>query len=132
MVTDVMSEAFGREIVARSAFEREAVWLPLLAIHHLNAGVPVITDKMFIDCVLEGPAMIAPLAGTTFDSCDMGAVENPHSLLFKAQGPKLVGVIGFRDCTFVRCRFRQVGFSGHDDFIEAMKSDLPLVGATHS
>jgi hypothetical protein len=131
-MTDVMSEAFGRELVARTAFEKEAIWLPLLAVHHLNAGAPIITGKTFTECVLEGPAVIAAMPGTIFDSCDMGAVQDPHSLLFKAQGPKLVGVIGFKDCNFVRCRFRQVGFSGHDDFVEAMKTDLAPVGTVRA
>lgn len=123
-MTDLMSEAYGQQLVARTTFEREAIWLPLLALHHLNFGTPVIAGKVFTHCVLEGPAMIAPLPGTTFDNCDMGAVENPHSLLFKAQGPKLVGVIGFKDCIFERCQFRLVGFSGHHDFVDAMMNDL--------
>ena len=64
-MTDIMSEAYGRELVARTTFEKEAVWLPLLALHQFNAGQPIIADKTFVECVLEGPAVIAPLGGTT-------------------------------------------------------------------
>lgn len=128
-MTDVMSEAFGRELNARQDFEKEAVWLPLMAVHALNGGEPVITGKTFTDCVIEGPSVIAVMGETTFDGCDMGAVSNPHSLLFKAQGPHLVGVIGFKDCKFVRCRFRQIGFTGHDDFVESMKNEIASVSS---
>ena len=123
-MTDILSETFGRALVARKSFEKEAVWLPLLALHHLNSGAPVIAGKTFTDCVLEGHAVIAPLGNTTFDGCNFGAVGDPASLLFKAQGPKLVGVIGFENCRFVRCQFRQVGFTGHESFVEALKTDL--------
>ena len=84
----------------------------------------MITGKTFTDCLIEGPAVIAAVGDTTFDGCDMGVTKNPHSLLYKAQGPLLVGVIGFKDCKFERCRFRQVGFTGHDDFVEGMKDKI--------
>ena len=42
-------EKFGRELVARTTFEKEAVWLPSLAVHHMNAGKTFIEDKTFTD-----------------------------------------------------------------------------------
>ena len=121
---DVMSEAYGRELVARTQFEKEGVWAPLLAMHALNAGEPVITGKTFTECLIEGPAVIAVMGNTRFDGCDMGWTQDSNSLLLKPQGPHLVGVIGFKDCLFVRCRLRHVGYTGHDDLIEAMKTGI--------
>ena len=131
-MTDVMSEAFGREIVARDAFEKEGVWLPLLAVHTMNAGESVIKGKTFTDCVIQGPALIAVLSGTTFDGCNMGAASDAASLLFAPQGPRLVGAIGLQDCRFVRCRFVQIGYTGSPAFLEDMAQSLTRATGTAS
>lgn len=123
-MTDVMSEAFGREIAARDAFEKEGVWLPLLAMHLLNAGEPVVRGKTFTDCVIQGPALVAVLKGTTFDGCTMGSASDPRSMLFAPQGPHLVGAIGLQDCRFVRCRFVDVAYTGSQQFLEDMGKSL--------
>ena len=127
-MTDVMSEAFGREIVARTTFEKEGVWLPLRAVHTRTAGEAVISGKTFTDCVIQGPALIAVLSGTTFDGCNMGAASDAASLLFAPQGPRLVGAIGLQDCRFVRCRFVQIGYTGSPAFLEDMGRSLTQVG----
>lgn len=123
-MTDVMSEAFGREITARDTFEKEGVWLPLLAVHTLNAGEPVIKGKTFTDCVIQGPALVAVLPGTTFDSCNMGAASDPTSMLYAPKGPQLVGAIGLEACSFVRCRFVQIAYTGSDAFLASMSETL--------
>jgi hypothetical protein len=123
-----MSEAFGREIVARSSFSKEAIWLPILAVHTMNAGEPVIRGKTFTDCVIEGPALVAVLKGTTFDGCNMGAASDPRSMLFESKGPRLVGAIGLEDCAFVRCRFVQIGYTGSSAFLEGMSETLLHAG----
>ena len=123
-MTDIMSEAFGRELVARTTFEKEAIWLPLLAIHHLNAGDGVVRGKTFTDCVIEGPGLMAALDGVTMEGCNLGQATDPRSLFFKPQGPILVGVVGFADTRFIRCRFVQVGFTGQEDQIDQAMADL--------
>lgn len=117
-------EAFGRALVARKTFEKEAVWLPSLSIHHLNAGQTFIEGKTFTDCVIEGPAIMAVMNRTHFDNCNMGAVTNPRSLLYRPLGEKLAGVVGMSNCRFVRCRFVQVGFTGSDELLSELETML--------
>lgn len=119
--TFTTDEAYGRELVARTTFEKEAVWLPLLAVHHWNAGEMAIKGKTFTDCVIEGPAVMAVMTGTTFDGCAMGTTGDMNNLLYKPQGQKLAGVVGVADCKFVRCRFVQVGFTGSDALLEDLR-----------
>lgn len=114
-------EAHGRELVARTAFDKEAVWLPQLAVHHWNAGEMAVTGKTFTDCVIEGPAVMAVMAGTTFEGCAMGTTSDMNNLLYKPLGQKLAGVVGVGDCKFVRCRFVQVGFTGSDELLEDLR-----------
>lgn len=120
-------EAFGRALVARTEFSKEAVWLPMLSVHHLNAGQSTIDGKTFTDCVIEGPAVVAILSGVMLEGCNMGVASNPRSLLYRPLGDKLAGIIGLSNCRFVNCRFVQVGFTGSDEMLEEFET--MLVGA---
>ena len=114
-------EAAGRALVARTSFEKEAVWLPSLAVQHWNAGQMAIDGKTFTDCVIEGPAVVAVMNGTTFDNCAMGTTSDVRNLLYRPLSTtKLAGVVGMANCRFVRCRFAQVGFTGSDDLLEQL------------
>ena len=124
-------EAAGRALVARTSFEKEAVWLPSLAVQHWNAGHPVIDGKTFTDCLIEGPAVMAVMNGTTFDSCAMGATSDMRNLLYRpVSREKLAGVIGMSNCRFVRCRFAQVGFTGSDELLEELAGIKSLSSLT--
>ena len=118
------AEAAGRAMVARTSFDKEAVWLPVLAVNHWNAGEMVISGKTFTDCVIEGPAVLAVMNGTTFDGCNMGVAGNPRNLLLKPLGDKIVGAIGMADCRFVRCRFAQVAFTGDDALLAELEKGI--------
>ncbi|KQY88099.1 MULTISPECIES: hypothetical protein [unclassified Brevundimonas] len=118
-------EAAGRALVARTSFEKEAVWLPSLAVQHWNAGQMAIDGKTFTDCVIEGPAVVAVMNGTTFDNCAMGTTSDVRNLLYRPLSTtKLAGVVGMSNCRFVRCRFAQVGFTGSDDLLEQLRGGV--------
>ncbi len=114
-------EKAGRALVARTSFEKEAVWLPSLAVQHWNAGQTVIEGKTFTDCLIEGPAVMAVMNGTVFDSCAMGSTSDMRNLLYRpVSREKLAGVVGVSNCRFVRCRFAQVGFTGSDELLDEL------------
>lgn len=117
-------EKSGRALVARTSFQKESIWLPSLAVHHMNAGQMAIDGKTFTECLIEGPAVIAVLAGTTFEGCNMGTASDPRTLLYRPVGDKLAGVVGLSNCQFISCRFVQVGFTGSDDMLEQMQAML--------
>lgn len=126
-------DAAGRALVARKTFEKEAIWLPLLAVHHWNAGEMAIDGKTFTDCVIEGPAVMAVMNGTHFDSCAMGVTTDVQTLLYRPVGKtKMAGVVGVSNSTFVRCRFVQVGFTGSDDLIAQLEAGIRLASDTPS
>lgn len=118
-------EAAGRALVARTTFEKEAVWLPMLAVQHWNAGEMAIKDKTFTDCVIEGPAVMAVMNGTTFDSCAMGTTTDVKTLLYRPVSKTMMaGVIGVGNCRFVRCRFVQVGFTGSEELLTELENGI--------
>lgn len=118
-------EAAGRDMVARTTFEKEAIWLPQLCVMHWNAGQMVIDGKTFTDCLIEGPAVMAVMNGTSFDSCLMGTTTDVRNLLYRpVSNTKMAGVVGLSNCRFVRCRFVQVGFTGMDDLLAQMEGGI--------
>lgn len=123
-MTDIFSETAGRALIDKTEFTKEAIWLPLLAVHHQNGGQPVIRGKTFTDCLFEGPALMVPVKDCSFDGCNMGTTQDPNSLFYVPKGPVLVGAIPFEDCRFINCRFSQVAFTGHADFIEGLGASL--------
>lgn len=125
-MTDMFSEEAGRAVVAQTEFKNEAIWLPMMAVHHQNAGQPIIKDKTFTDCLFEGPALMVPVNECHFDGCNMGAVKDLNSLFYAPKGTVLVGAVPFENCRFINCRFSQIGFTGHPDFITSMAAGLTL------
>ena len=118
-------EAAGRALVARTTFEKEAVWLPSLAVQHWNADQMFIDGKTFTDCLIEGPAVMAVMTGTVFENCNMGTTTDVRNLLYRPVGQtKMAGVVGMANCRFVRCRFVQVGFTGSDQLIDELTADI--------
>lgn len=120
-------------LVARTTFEKEAVWLPHLAVQHFNDGQSVISGKTFTDCLIEGPAVMMVVDGVSFDGCNMGVTGDPANLLIRPVGERLTGVVPFRDTKFVRCQFVRIAFTGHPDFIagfgEGLKKTSDLIKA---
>ncbi len=118
-------EAQGRALVARKEFSKEAVWLPSLAVNHWNAGEMAIEGKTFTDCIIEGPAVMAVMNDTTFDSCIMGATTDSRTLLYRPLSQtKLAGVVGMSNCKFIRCRFVQIGFTGSEKLLEELANGI--------
>ena len=115
-------ETANRALVARTAFEHESIWVPMFVVQHWNAGEMFIRDKTFTDCLIEGPAVMAVMDNTVFDSCAMGTTTDSRTLLYRpVSQEKMSGVVGFSNCRFVRCRFIQVGFTGSDELLAELE-----------
>jgi hypothetical protein len=112
----------------------EGVVLSLFELFRANLMAtrqPLIQGKAFVDCIIEGPAVLLALSGVVFDACNMGMTgEDPRSLMLMPMAKnKVIGAIGMKNCTFNRCRFFAVGFTGPDAFIDQMIQVLDPEGA---
>ncbi|GAA0612563.1 hypothetical protein GCM10009422_04380 [Brevundimonas kwangchunensis] len=107
------------------------IWLPQLFAEHAQAGQPFIDGKTFERCRFEGPAVLLPLAGTTFDACNMGEASGDiRNLLLAPVGEsKVVGVIPVRNCAFRDCAFYMVGFTGTTEFLKQFRQMVGLPDA---
>lgn len=90
----------------------------------LATASPVITNQVFENCLIVGPAVIAPIdGGFTLQGCDLGGSED--ALLWDVSDrPHLIGAIGLVDCHFIGCRFENVGLAGSTAFLDRIRVDV--------
>jgi hypothetical protein len=93
----------------------------------------IIRGKTFRNCMIEGPAVIMPVEGCSFDLCDFGhAAGDIRNLLLRPVGDKVTGAMAFADTKFERCTFFAMGFTGPPQLLEefmALQPGLPSQGA---
>ncbi len=108
-----------RDLGSRKAFNGVVVSLPAL-IEAATAANVVIEGRSFTDCVIIGPAILSPGAGTLFNGCNFGDVEgNPRNLLVKPAGDRIIGALSVAGCVFEGCLLNGVGLVGDEGFITA-------------
>lgn len=102
------------------------IWLPAVAVEAARRGEAMIENKVFRDCVIEGPAVLLPIGACNFEGCNMGdASGDIRNLLLQPLGPqKVTGTVAFKDCQFINCQFLRVGFTGTPEFLEQVQQVL--------
>lgn len=101
------------------------IWIPQLILEAVQRGEGVIEGKTFTDCLFDGPAVIIPLGQCHFDTCDFGLSRGDmRNLLLSPMGANVNGAIVFKDCTFVRCSFLSVGYTGSPEFLHEMTANV--------
>ncbi len=68
-----------------------------------------IVGRTFEDCIISGPAVIELLRTHLDDQCVFFVAENGDAALSIPPKRTLSGALPVNDCTFRRCRFRNVG-----------------------
>jgi hypothetical protein len=84
----------------------------------------IVENKTFEDCTIRGPAVIFPM-GCSLSHCGLGtAGDSIEALLYELAPDRkwVVGLVGVKNCTFLRCSFRGVGFAGNSELLKGLKS----------
>ena len=86
----------------------------------LRAGSAMVEGRTFINCRLDGPAVMAAVTGCEFDSTDFGyASGDIRAMIIRSAAPgRMIGALPFKDCKFIGCMFFAVGFTGPDPFLD--------------
>jgi len=87
----------------------------------------LIEDKTFEDCILYGPGVIGFIGEKSkpmrLNFCSFDG--DKESLLIEVpDNRKIIGAIGFRGCTLVRCRFIGLGIVGNKEMIDYFRSEI--------
>ena len=108
--TDAMAKTFENVDISLFDLYRAGFW----------AGEPVIKDRTFKGCQIEGPGVMLVLPGTTFESTDFGQTGGDiRNLVLRPAGPqKVIGVLPVQNCAFIDCLFHGVGFTGPEEFLQ--------------
>ena len=104
-----------------AVFEDVDVPLHALMAACISRGVSMIQGRTFRGCRLLGPAIVLVGAATTFDDTNFGDGRGQvGNLLLRPVGDKAIGAIPLVQCAFEGCEFREVGFTGGEDFLKAV------------
>lgn len=80
-----------------------------------------IEGKVFSNCQIVGPAILAPM-NSTLSGCVFDVVNNdPESVLIIVPDRWLVGAIAIVRCEFYGCRFSRIGLIGGGDLAKAFR-----------
>ena len=113
-------------IGAGPTYTNQRIWLPQLILEASYRREAIIEDRTFIDCTFEGPAVLLPVQGCSFNGCSMGeTMGDARNLMLNPMGPsKVTGAVPFKNCTFTNCQFLRVGFTGSSAFVNDLVSML--------
>jgi hypothetical protein len=82
---------------------------------------PLVKDRTFTDCEINGPAIITPM-DSRLEHCDLASGNIDEVLYQMSSSPGVrQGIFGFVNCTFRRCQFRRVGFYGDEQFLADLR-----------
>lgn len=73
-----------------------------------------ITERWFVNCVIEGPAIVVMTGAVGVDTCvfDLGGAP-PEGMLYDIPfGRPCIGMVALGAVQFEGCTFRRVGFAG--------------------
>lgn len=91
-------------------------------------GGAVIEGRSFVDCTIEGPALMLVLENVHFDSTNFGPTGGDmRNMLFRPLGDMGIGAIPVRNCTFTNCRFLTLGITGNDQLLDMLIEQVTTV-----
>jgi len=113
LADDLTAPVFG-EGVALSLFD--------LYRTHIRMGRPMIERVTFRDCRIEGPAVLLPVGGNSFDRVNFGDSRGDiRNLVLRPEwATSVIGAIPVRDCVFEGAQFFGVGFTGPQTFLDQL------------
>ena len=108
--------------MAKAVIENLRVSLfEVFRVNFQRTGEMFVTGKTFRHCTLEGPGVLMPIDGSLIESCQLGdALGDMRNLMLQPVGQKVIGALVYSGCTFENCQFRNIGFTGGPDFLNAL------------
>lgn len=91
-------------------------------------GGALIEGRTFVECTIEGPAVMLVLENVFFDRTNFGPTGGDmRNMLFRPLGDMGIGAIPVRNCTFTNCRFLTLGITGNDELLDMLIAQVKTV-----
>jgi hypothetical protein len=90
----------------------------------VSEHTPTIKGQVFVDKDIVGPAVVVPLGTGTMQHCGFDGDEVSVLWEIPKDRDRLSGAIALEDCTFLRCRFVNIGLVGPPEFMERIKREF--------
>jgi len=111
-------ESKRNELLGSKLYTQNVIHLPDLA-----RESPLIAGQQFENIVFKGPAVIAILEVCSFVNCGFYGFESIESMIWERDaGVPLVGAIGVSRCSFNKCDFEGIGFTGPREVLEMFRN----------
>jgi len=99
--------------MAGNRYEQQVVRIALFA------GDGRIRGETFERCDIRGPAVIVPLGKTVSEHNSFDGTADAVLWEIPPERSRLIGAVALESCTFIRCRFTNIGIAGPGDLIRA-------------
>lgn len=91
-------------------------------------GGVYIEGRAFVDCFIEGPALMLVLEGVHFERTNFGPTGGDmRNMLFRPLGDMGIGAVPVRNCTFTNCQFQTLGITGNDQLLDMLIEQVGTV-----
>jgi hypothetical protein len=91
----------------------------------LGVGNPLVSGKVFKDCLFYGPGIISIHANCTGTiAVELHEDITLDATLIETTNERIVGVVIFDNCVFINCRIRDIGIIGSSELITEIKAKL--------
>ncbi|MGZ9100815.1 MAG: hypothetical protein ACXW3O_14030 [Brevundimonas sp.] len=93
-------------------------------------GGAQIDGRTFVNCDIEGPAVMLVQDGNLFEGTNFGpSGGDMRNMLFRPLSGKMaIGAIPVSNCVFRNCRFHALGITGGDDVLEMLTTQVKTTG----
>lgn len=101
-------------------YEKEVIQIALLA-----GDDGTVRDATFEGCHIKGPAVLAPLGGSTDFEHNTFHSPTPEAMLWEVDPEErglIVGVVGVENCRFLGCTFSNIGIVGPKELLDRFRT----------
>ena len=90
-------------------------------------GRPLVENRQFTDCRIKGPGIVTFVSSVELVNNDLGEGAFESVLYLGVPNAPRQGLVGFVNCKFERCRFRQVGYYGDKAMLAKLRGGTVTV-----
>jgi hypothetical protein len=90
-------------------------------------GKPLVINRAFIGCVINGPAMVTFMGQGNISKCHLGEGNIESVLHEMVNAGEKQGIIAFVNCDLTRCSFHGIGYFGDQALLDKIRKAVLIL-----